>query len=148
MARDYPARAQHPQWIVTERHLRCRRGVQHTVVDRGQAAQRVEKLARTNNTLILPSNLGDIAGLVASALTVVKATGEGGAGAGTSGPGALAAGRGSSAGTHLSAPQGYRPASPASSASPATAGRSSRHGVPGGMTNIDVPGFGRSQPGN
>ena len=107
-----------------------------------------EKLARTNNTLILPSNLGDIAGLVASALTVVKAPGVGGAGAGTSGPGALAAGRGSSAGTHLSAPQGYRPATPASSASPATAGRSSRHGVPGGMTNIDVPGFGRSQPGN
>ncbi len=32
-----------------------------------------EKLARTNNTLILPSNLGDLAGLVASALTVVKA---------------------------------------------------------------------------
>jgi regulator of protease activity HflC (stomatin/prohibitin superfamily) len=31
-----------------------------------------EKLARTNNTLILPSNLGDLAGLVASALTVVR----------------------------------------------------------------------------
>jgi regulator of protease activity HflC (stomatin/prohibitin superfamily) len=33
-----------------------------------------EKLARTNNTLILPSNLGDLAGLVAGALTVVRAT--------------------------------------------------------------------------
>jgi len=44
-----------------------------------------EKLARTNNTLILPSNLSDIAGLVASALTVVKSTGEGGGGRGIEG---------------------------------------------------------------
>ena len=31
-------------------------------------------LARTNNTLILPSNLGDLSGLVAAAMTTVRAT--------------------------------------------------------------------------
>lgn len=31
-------------------------------------------LAKTNNTLIIPANLGDIGGLIASAMTVVKAT--------------------------------------------------------------------------
>ena len=30
-----------------------------------------KELARTNNTLIIPSNLSDIAGLVASAMTVL-----------------------------------------------------------------------------
>jgi regulator of protease activity HflC (stomatin/prohibitin superfamily) len=30
------------------------------------------ELARTNNTLIIPANFGDVAGLVASAMTVVK----------------------------------------------------------------------------
>jgi regulator of protease activity HflC (stomatin/prohibitin superfamily) len=30
------------------------------------------ELARTNNTLIIPANLGDVAGLIASAMTVVK----------------------------------------------------------------------------
>jgi regulator of protease activity HflC (stomatin/prohibitin superfamily) len=30
------------------------------------------ELARTNNTLIIPSNLGDISGLIAAAMTVVK----------------------------------------------------------------------------
>ncbi|HEV7390404.1 MAG TPA: band-7 C-terminal domain-containing protein, partial [Burkholderiales bacterium] len=30
-----------------------------------------EHLAKTNNTLIIPSNLSDVAGLVASAMTVL-----------------------------------------------------------------------------
>jgi regulator of protease activity HflC (stomatin/prohibitin superfamily) len=33
------------------------------------------ELARVNNTLIIPSNLGDLSGLIASAMTVVKQTG-------------------------------------------------------------------------
>ncbi|NJN40192.1 MAG: paraslipin, partial [Gammaproteobacteria bacterium] len=36
-------------------------------------------VARTNNTLILPSNLSDIAGLIASAMTVIDRTRTGGA---------------------------------------------------------------------
>jgi len=31
-------------------------------------------LAQKNNTLIVPANLGDISGLIASAMTVVKST--------------------------------------------------------------------------
>jgi regulator of protease activity HflC (stomatin/prohibitin superfamily) len=30
------------------------------------------ELARTNNTLIIPSNFGDLSGLIATAMTVVK----------------------------------------------------------------------------
>jgi len=40
-------------------------------------------LARTNNTMILPANVADVASVVATALSVVKATGGGGAGAPT-----------------------------------------------------------------
>lgn len=85
-----------------------------------------EKLARTNNTLILPSNLGDMAGLVASALTVVKSTGSGAGGAGQVRSGASSA-----------APRAATPASPPQ----ATAHRPQAPGLP------DVPGFGRSHNG-
>jgi len=40
-------------------------------------------LARTNNTMILPANVADVASVVATALSVVKATGAAGAGAAT-----------------------------------------------------------------
>jgi len=40
-------------------------------------------LARTNNTMILPANVADVASVVATALSVVKATGAGSAGAPT-----------------------------------------------------------------
>jgi regulator of protease activity HflC (stomatin/prohibitin superfamily) len=40
-------------------------------------------LARTNNTMILPANVADVASVVATALSVVKATGGAGAGAPT-----------------------------------------------------------------
>ena len=111
-----------------------------------------EKLARTNNTLILPSNLGDIAGLVASALTVVKSTGEGpsarpapraegrpaNAVAGrqpTSGGGQVASGHG--AGGQVSAPRATGAAAMASFHAPGTSPLIDR-----------TPGFGRSQPGS
>jgi regulator of protease activity HflC (stomatin/prohibitin superfamily) len=38
-------------------------------------------LAKTNNTLILPSNLSDVAGLIGTAMTVLDRTKGGGAGA-------------------------------------------------------------------
>jgi hypothetical protein len=38
-------------------------------------------LARTNNTLIVPSNVSDVAGLVASAMTVLDKTRQAGANA-------------------------------------------------------------------
>jgi hypothetical protein len=31
------------------------------------------KLAKTNNSIIVPANLGDMSGLIASAMTIVKA---------------------------------------------------------------------------
>jgi hypothetical protein len=33
------------------------------------------KLAKTNNSIIVPANLGDMSGLIASAMTIVKAQG-------------------------------------------------------------------------
>ena len=36
--RDEPRRAQHPQRIVAERHLRGRRGIEHAGAQRGQTA--------------------------------------------------------------------------------------------------------------
>ena len=39
-------------------------------------------MARTNNTMIVPANLGDLAGLVATAMKVVRQTGDGAPGAG------------------------------------------------------------------
>lgn len=38
-------------------------------------------LAKTNNTLIIPSNVSDVAGLVASAMSVLDKTRQGGAAA-------------------------------------------------------------------
>jgi hypothetical protein len=32
------------------------------------------KLAKTNNSIIVPANLGDMSGLIASALQIVKST--------------------------------------------------------------------------
>ena len=132
-----------------------------------------EKLARTNNTLILPSNLSDIAGLVSSALTVVKATGDGGAGgrgpaarpndttsggaAGTAPRSAAAAVRGpSAAGSSgvpiVSASQVQAAASRAVDAAwneYTTTGQQRGITLPGGARlNIDFSGFGRSQQGN
>ena len=51
-----------------------------TAVNLRVAEQYVEafaKLAKTNNTMIVPSNLGDVSGLIATAMKTVKVSGEG-----------------------------------------------------------------------
>ena len=44
--RDEPRRAQHPQRVVTERHLRRGGGVEHPVAQRGQPVERVQEFGR------------------------------------------------------------------------------------------------------
>ena len=119
-----------------------------------------EKLARTNNTLILPSNLSDIAGLVASALTVVKSTGGGGTGRGPdAGSGQRQpdpAGRAQASGSRTGpAPSASSIQAYAARAVDAARNPSSNAGrqpvgfsAPASSTLIaPTPGFGRSQPG-
>ena len=54
-----------------------------TAVNLRVAEQYVEafaKLAKTNNTMIVPSNLGDVSGLIATAMKTVKVSQEDGRG--------------------------------------------------------------------
>jgi hypothetical protein len=55
-----------------------RRHAMYIVATRGSTlvlgAEQFGNLARTTNTLILPANVGDVAGMIATAMPVVKAT--------------------------------------------------------------------------
>ena len=42
-----------------------------------QYVEAFAQLARTNNTMIVPANLGDVAGLIATAMKTVQSTGAG-----------------------------------------------------------------------
>jgi hypothetical protein len=39
-----------------------------------KAVEAYSQLAKTNNTMIVPSNVSDVAGLIGSAMTLIKAT--------------------------------------------------------------------------